>query len=198
MQNKKTEKKNALIAAAIRIISRDGLERLTTKSIETESGISERYIFLYFSSKDGLLQQTFDQVEKEMSANLCTAIREAQKSADNTENLLRQAWSAHWKYMISRPERTRFFIRYYYSEQFERFSREDHRRNADPVLQLLRPLFLPDAKAEDTLRYVFTTMLSSALAAITGTDSSPAELCERIFRMIYQSVKDQVLQTGKD
>ena len=197
-QNKKNEKKNALTAATIRFISREGLERLTTKSVEAESGISERYIFLYFSSKDGLLQQTFDQVEKEMAANLCSCIRTAKETCTDNESLLRQAWAGHWKYIISRPNHTRFYIRYFYSEQFERFSREDHSKNTGAVKDLLLPLFKDGDQAEDLLRYAFTTMLSSALAAITGTGSSPAELCERIFRMIFQSMKDQLVQTGKD
>ncbi len=96
--------------------------------------------------------------------------------------------------MTAHADRTKFYIRYFYSEQFERFSREDHERNFAPVISLLGPLFRDNGAG--VLRYIFTTLLSSALAGITEAQTQDGLLCERTFRMLYQSVRGQLLSDG--
>jgi len=180
------------MVATMNVIAREGLERLTTKSVESESNISERYIFLLYGNKDALLKQTFDTIEKTYVAVLCSEFRKAFETETKTEVILHRAWLANWKYATGNPVMTKFYIRYYYSEQFERYSKEDHSRNLAPLLEIVRPMFADRKYADDTLGYIFTTMLSSALASITGTQSSDEVLSERIFRMLFQSIKDQL------
>ncbi|GEM_PF-444398 len=191
MQNKKNEKKEALLNAVIKVTSRDGLERLTTKSVEAESGCSERYIFLYFGSKDAMLTQTFDRVEMRFLNAIAAAFRESVSKEKGTEAFLRRVWYAGWKELSDNPDETKFFIRYFFSEQFVRFSRENHEKNTEPVVNMFAPLFLEGHDARDSIRYVLMSMLSSSLTAINSQKPSESEaICEKAFRFMYNSQRD--------
>lgn len=85
MVNKKNVIKESLISAVIRFVSREGLENLTTRGIATESGVSERYIFLYFGTKDELLTQTFESLDIELFSQIAGYIKSAITEGKGTE-----------------------------------------------------------------------------------------------------------------
>lgn len=192
MNQRQNEKRDALISAVIRLVSREGLESLTTKGIEKESGISERYIFLYFGTKEGLLVQTFDSLDLELYSLFVTALKKAIADEPRKEQCLHKAWVDIWNTITGDMDKTRFFIRYYYSEQFERLSRKSHEKNSEEFGKLVAPMFTAKSNAEDCRRYVFTSLLSAALASSRSTPDENKRSCERTFRYLYDSMKNHL------
>ena len=63
-----TERQEELIAAAIRVISRKGLDQTTTREIALESGYSNGVLAHYFSDKDAILESTLRFSHRKIAA----------------------------------------------------------------------------------------------------------------------------------
>jgi AcrR family transcriptional regulator len=59
--------RDRLIEAAMKVFSRDGLHRATTRVIAVEAGVNEVTLFRHFQSKDGLLAEVMRQVVENAS-----------------------------------------------------------------------------------------------------------------------------------
>jgi AcrR family transcriptional regulator len=69
-----TERQEELIAAAIRVISRKGLDQTTTRDIALESGYSNGVLAHYFSDKDEILESTLRFSHRKIAARQKTLL----------------------------------------------------------------------------------------------------------------------------
>lgn len=155
------------MAACISVVSRDGLDRLTTKRVEAESGISERYIFFNFGSKEGLLRETFAFLDRMVASFIMNSLRKTEGNPDNGARLL-QLWEDLWEMFADNPERLRFYIRYEYSTYFEDISRADHNAILAPLFEASKDMFKPGVPHDELLKQAFMMLLTSAMRALNS------------------------------
>src|SRR5690242_7081458 len=69
-----TERRTQIIAAAIRVLSREGLAETTTRKIAAEANVNQATLRYYFGSKDDLLfavlQETIHRTKEVVEASL--------------------------------------------------------------------------------------------------------------------------------
>ena len=95
-----SERRAELLAAAIRVLAREGLAEASTRKIATEAGINQATLLYYFGSKDGLLLA----VLQEMMRTTQEIALQAMPAATDLREAVAGAIRAFWAYVEATPE----------------------------------------------------------------------------------------------
>lgn len=95
-----SERRAELLAAAIRVLAREGLAETTTRKIAAEAGINQATLLYYFGSKDDLL---FAVLQEMMRATQEIALQTMPEATDLREAVA-GAISAFWGHVEAAPE----------------------------------------------------------------------------------------------
>ena len=63
---------------------------------------------------------------------------------------------------MANSERVMFYIQYYYSAAFQRYSYYDYMKRFDVLIEKMRPVCPPDANVNTVLHHLFDTLLGQA------------------------------------
>lgn len=96
------DKKNAIMAAAIRVINTQGLSA-STASIAQEAGVSNGTLFVYFPTKADLLNHLYINVKTDMAS----AAMKGLSARDDLRGQMFQVWSNWMKWAVGNPDRKR-------------------------------------------------------------------------------------------
>lgn len=173
-----------LTRAAVQVVARDGMERTTVAALAAEAGVSQSLLYRCFKNKDDLLCRTLlaeDDGFVELVMKLLPILDDASLS---WQERCRRLWEPVWWFIIDPKEDCVFYIRYYYSENFRRYAKEEHERKFDRMRERLRPYFLPGRRDLILLHQTFETMLSYAYRVMTGELPNDEETCRIAFEQI--------------
>ncbi|MFI5777290.1 TetR/AcrR family transcriptional regulator [Nocardia sp. NPDC051570] len=76
-EERRTQRRAALLDAALEIIGSHGLDKLTVAKLCTRAGLNERYYYEQFDSRDAVLIALFDGVAEELAVAIIDALRTA-------------------------------------------------------------------------------------------------------------------------
>lgn len=96
------DKRNAIMAAAIRVINTQGLSA-TTASIAQEAGVSNGTLFVYFNTKAELLNHLYINVKTDMATTAMKGLNER----DDFRKQMFHVWSSWMTWAVSNPDRKR-------------------------------------------------------------------------------------------
>ncbi len=96
------DKRNAILAAAVRIIASEGLGAATA-AIATAAGVSNGSLFNYFQTKDDLLNQLY----LELKADMATAALDGLPTKGSLRKQLFHMWSRWLQWATEYPEKRR-------------------------------------------------------------------------------------------
>ena len=188
------ETRQALIESAVRVVARDGLERTTTRSISVDSGLNEAYIYRAFADKDDLLRAALHLEDARLIfyiVKLLPAMSDTSLSwHDRCYNLFKPVWD----FIIEEPDDFVFYVRYYYSANFNRFAAEEHNESFRTLENVMASVFKPDVPVSIILHQVFETMLSYGLRVIEGTLPNTEDSCRLAFEQIYVFIVPNILE----
>lgn len=74
---RRSQRRSALLTAALDIIGSHGLGKLTVSGLCTRAGLNERYYYESFDSRDAVLTALIDTVAEELAAAILEALRTA-------------------------------------------------------------------------------------------------------------------------
>lgn len=95
-----SERRTELLAAAIRVLAREGLAETTTRKIAAEAGINQATLLYYFGSKDDLL---FAVLQEMMRATQEVALQRVPEASD-LRDAVAGAIRAFWGHVEATPE----------------------------------------------------------------------------------------------
>jgi AcrR family transcriptional regulator len=109
MRQKKGNKKEAIFEATLRLITERGFHATPTSLIAKEAGIATGTLYLYFESKNDLLNKLYFEVKKHLAEGLTEGL-----SSDATiEEGLELVWRQMLNHLLSYP------VEFAFMEQFE-------------------------------------------------------------------------------
>lgn len=76
-QERRAQRRTALLEAALDIIGTDGLDRLTVAGLCTRAGLNERYYYENFDGRDAVLVALFDSIAEELATAILAASQDA-------------------------------------------------------------------------------------------------------------------------
>lgn len=184
----------ALMESAVLIVARDGLEKATTKSIADKAGLSEAYVFLFYNSKEDLLNKTFLHQDAALIAEIMKYYPVMHMKDIDTKTKWYLLWVRCWRYLLKSPDSCLFYVRYYYSYYFKNYAYEEHMANCRVLIDKLKSHFTHDTDAEMMLGNVFENMLIFAMKAATGETINNDETSEANFKLIFNAIQPHLYE----
>ncbi|WP_454194115.1 TetR/AcrR family transcriptional regulator [Nocardia sp. Marseille-Q1738] len=83
-QERRAQRRSALLDAALEIIGTEGLGKLTVSGLCARAGLNERYYYENFDSRDAVLAALIDRIAEELAAAIISAVRAAPKDTRAT------------------------------------------------------------------------------------------------------------------
>lgn len=168
--NRGNEVRQALMQSAIRVVSAQGISNATTKALSNDSGLSEVYIYRYFESKDDLLKQTFDTLDKELMFVMKESWSKIDASKNDGVNLgFKAVFHDFWRFTLSNKDKCSFFIQYYYSSYYSNNFEEKRKAIYQPLLDVMEPVFAQDADAWVELNHMYDIAFPKIQRVLRGT-----------------------------
>lgn len=186
------EIRQALIDGTVRVVARNGLDKATTKALSTEAGVNEVNIYRMFDGKEDLLVKTFAAVDNELVTEVLSHLPIMDMPALPIEYRCRALFFFVWRYLTGNSEKCRFFVRYYYSPYFEKFSAEEHKKNYSLVLEKFTPAFKEGVDVWVMLVHILDVMLSSAIKVHQQEMPDTEETAERVFNLLYSALEQHL------
>lgn len=192
--------KQTLIASAVRVVARDGLENTTTKAIALEAKRNEAYIYKCFASKEELLAAALHQED----INFSNFIMEMLPIMDMAQLTWKERafilWKRCWEFILEEPDDCIFYIRYYYSASCHAYAYENHVKCYQPVLDAVRPAFKSGENMDLVVHQIFCTMLFYASCVVNGslayTESTTMWVFEQIYSFLAPNISPERLGDG--
>jgi AcrR family transcriptional regulator len=172
-----------IVDATIRVGSRNGANRLSTKEIAKECGISEFVIYDHFQSKENLINIADHKVFEISSA-------QAQELFDHPAFGFEEVWNGMIDWFLAHPDLVTWILNYGHI-----FPRAEKPADVDDfradIAQVARRSFKDNSLTEDweycyVYMWLFRSMVCFAQFLITGElDNTPA-IREKSFLLTYK------------
>ena len=166
---KSEDKRDAIMAAAIRVIAAQGLSA-PTAVIAREAGVSNGSLFTYFETKAELLNELY----RELKAEMATAALDGLPAEREIREQALHMWS-HWlRWATSYPDKRRTLAHLGVSDDITEESREAGHRTMAGIARLLARSRENGPMGDAPLALVVTLMNAMAEATIDFMIHDPA------------------------
>ncbi|MFF0750843.1 TetR/AcrR family transcriptional regulator [Streptomyces sp. NPDC004267] len=93
------ERRRQLVAAAVRVMARDGVGRATTRAICAEAGVSLSVFHYCFDSKQALLEAAIESI----TGSYVTRVMSAVEPKGTLRETVRTALGSYWEHVTAHP-----------------------------------------------------------------------------------------------
>ena len=195
---KHTNVKEVLIDRAITVLGSAGMDKVTTKAIVADTGISEVYIYRHFANKEDLLAKAFEKLDEELIQRTMMHIHVMYVHSMGYQNRCRFFFTAVWDFLLQNQTKCLAYIRYYYSPYFNKYSAEAHQEHFLSLVSKFQDAFKEDANTWMLLNHILTTMLDFAVKVYDGQLPNDADTAEHVFRVIYYALRPYFKRTDEE
>ncbi len=111
MTKKPTDKRQAILDAALKIFAENGFHSSPTSQISKMANVGTGTIYRYFENKDSLINALYDEVDQRLRATAWEDIDEQAPVRENLFHLL----GIVFRFLLDNPSDFKFFEQYYNS-----------------------------------------------------------------------------------
>lgn len=116
-----SEKRDRIIAAALKLFCENGFQQTSTANISKEAGVATGTLFLYFKSKDELINALY----KEAKSALAVYLLQDLPGQGPVAVKLRHFWQRYIAWALENPYHFRFFAMFSHSPFISNLTREE-------------------------------------------------------------------------
>lgn len=186
-----------LIESTIKVIASEGFDKATTRNIAGNCGIADAYIYHHYASKEELFYQAFRQEDKALAAKVKRHLPILHEPGINYEDRCRFLYGLMWKHLMAYPDSCRFYIQYYYSPYYQKYSAAEHLRTWQPIMNDMSRGFRKGEDVRGVLRLVLHTMLELAIKTLNMGQQDDDETANHYFEMLYSLVSPRLKNIEK-
>lgn len=193
-EDRNTVLRQELLVGTVQTVAVLGLENTTTNAICRTSGVNFAYIYRIFADKEDLIAKAFAMVDLGLLNEILRNCAVLQHREIDCESRCRVLFAKCWDYLMKRPQELTFYVHYYYSASFAKYSQVEHVKRYAGLFEKVKPAFPDTVDAELVLHHIFNTLLGEAMrqASKPGADNGSAEA--KCFELIFSVVKNYVKQ----
>ncbi len=189
MNHKEDEIRAMLMDSASYVIATEGYYKATTKRIARQAKLNEAYIYRYYESKEDLIRTAFALNDRNLAELIMDLVPKLEEDGRPWEDRCRALFICAWELMVSVDYDARFYVRYYYSEQYRIYAKAGHDKCYAPVAARLGQFFRPGVDASAVLKFVFEATIAMVFRTVSGDTDYTDEKLEQHFRLVYQAVR---------
>lgn len=192
--DKTAERKEKLIEATVQIIAEHGLENLRTAEVCKIAGVNVAYLYDLFENKDDLIAQVFAASDERFLKTILDNFPVLHYQSIDYEMRCRVLFMRCWEHIINRRRYTVFYVRYYYSSSFQKYSYAEHMQRYAGLIEKMKPAFPETANVKAILHHILDTLLGMAMKQINDPQESDEAAAETNFGIIFSVVKNYINQ----
>lgn len=182
------QQKAALMEATVKSVEENGLENTTARIIGSLSGVKEVYIYRYFENKDDLLVKTFAYADECFLQHILENFPVMEYESIDYEQRCRALFKKCWDYVMEHSDWLIFYVRYYYSSLFQKYSYDEHRKRYEVLIEKMRPACHPTADVTTVLQYILDTLFGQAKKQIMHPQNVE-QVTEDTFWLLFSVLK---------
>ena len=182
-----------LIESTIKVIARDGFDKASTRNIAKECGIADAYIYLHFEDKDDLFAKTFQKEDTALAEEVKKHLSILDQQGITNEDKIYFLFNKVWMHLIAYPDSCRFYVQYYYSPYYQKYSAQEHASLWMPIAERVKVLFRPETDVKAALRLVLNTMIGQAIKATANTSADQDSIAQSNYELILGMVQNCLL-----
>lgn len=117
----KEELKERLQRSIYKVVAEEGIEGVTVRKVSKGCGLSDPYIYQCYKDLFDLMETSFFEVDGKVAGMIQNLIQKQKaelKTAEDLESMCWTLWSAYWEFLMSDPEQTIFYWRFYQSAHY--------------------------------------------------------------------------------
>jgi AcrR family transcriptional regulator len=152
------EKRNALLKAAADAIAAEGVG-VSTSRIAKEAGVATGSLFLYFPTKDDLLNQLYSTIKQEIAEAMLARYPQGAAVSDR----MRSVWTAYLKWGVANPSKRQAMSQLSVSHRITREVRDESMGLLREVETLLKECLGP----RSSMSVAFAVGIMTALTEVT-------------------------------
>ena len=192
--DKTAERKEKLIEATVQIIAEHGLENLRTAEICKIAGVNVAYLYDLFENKDDLIAQAFAASDERFLKTILDNFPVLHYQSIDYEMRCRVLFMRCWEHIINRRRYTVFYVRYYYSSSFQKYSYAEHMQRYAGLIEKMKPAFPETTNVKAILHHILDALLGLAMKQINDPQESDEAAAETNFGIIFSVVKNYINQ----
>lgn len=116
-----SEKRARIVATALKLFCENGFQNTSTAVISKEAGVATGTLFLYFKSKDELINALYREAKKELAG----FFQQDFPTEASIENKLYHFWQKAISWALKNPYQFRFFNMYSHSPFISNLTKEE-------------------------------------------------------------------------
>ena len=155
------ERREMLVAAALRCLVRDGHAGLSVRRIATEAGVSVGLLNHHFGSIDALIADTYQKIASELTTALLQEIQQAGTPAEKMDAFLSGSFSPR----VMDPQLLGAWVVFWSLIRHSEHVSQSHEKSYSAYLELLRQL-LDDMAASEGFVIHDTRLAAIGLSAM--------------------------------
>ena len=193
-EDRNTVLRQELLVGTVETVAALGLENTTTNAICRTSGVNFAYIYRIFADKEDLIAKAFAMVDLNLLNEILRNFAILQYQEIDCESRCHVLFTKCWDYLMQRPKELTFYVHYYYSSSFARYSQEDHLNRYTELFEKMKTAFPDTVDVKLVMHHILNTLLAEARRQISRSDTDNGIAGEKCFRLIFSVVKSYVKQ----
>ncbi len=123
------DKKSTILNTVLKLVNKEGFYHLSMKNVAKEAGIAAGTTYLYFSSKEELINELYKLIAQEYRDSIINSYREDNSIEENFFEMAGKALS----YYADNPDRFSFIQQYTYSPFIFKETQEENDAILEPT-----------------------------------------------------------------
>jgi len=182
------EKRDAILAGALRLIARLGLHNAPMAGVAREAGVAAGTLYLYFPSKEAMINALYLELleDRERAVQIDPQVDEPREG-------LRQYWHRLARWHLDRPDASSFLHQCQSSAILTQETRdEEYRRNLEGFAKF--DLAVAQGQLRDLPRPVFYALLVGPIFVLAQLrETGELEVSDDVLRVTFDAVCRSVL-----
>ena len=187
-ESQRSGTRTKLMDSAVCIIANEGYHRATTKNIATRAGLNEVYIYRLFGDKEDLISKAFGDADEHIAYAIEKALPLLRLRELSWEDRCRALFMRAYEQMLVNNDCARFYVRYYYSEQFRTYAMAKHSFRYEKLRSCLAEYFKPGENTEYLLRFAFEAIMDLVFRVASGDVKKTPDAAEQLFTLVYRAM----------
>ncbi len=188
-EQKKNELRLTLQNAAVYVTANYGLDKATTKELATRANVNEAYIYRLFENKEDLLVKTFSMLDRELLYLIASNLDGMRDESRGIDERCFELFYTVWHFLLDGADRCMYYMQFYYSPYFTKYSMQEHRILYDPVVERFSRVFKGGVDVWRMLTYILDIILAMSIKILRKEIENTPEFEQKVFDLLYRALQ---------
>jgi AcrR family transcriptional regulator len=182
------EKRDAILAAALRLIARFGLHNTPMSAVARDAGVAVGTVYLYFPSKEAMINALYLNVLEDRNTSLYGGAEPSDRPLTDSRDGLWQAWHALARWHLDNEEASNLIAQCRASGILSGETR-DFEARMDARGLVVYEAAVANGQLRSMSRYAFWALLAGPVYALVQMrDARETEITDEILRETFDGV----------